>query len=118
MVIYAVIEAAGKQYKVSPGQKVQVDHMSVEPGETVEFDKVLVVGDDGNTVIGTPTVKGAKVVAESLGEEKGDKVIVFRYKRKTRYRRKTGHRQLYTTLGIKQIITGKTGRKRKSKVTA
>ena len=92
--------------------------MAVPAGKTVELDKVLMIsGDDGAVVVGTPTIRGAKVVAESLGEEKGEKLIVFRYKRKVRYRKKTGHRQLHTNLSIKQIVTEKekAPRTRKSK---
>lgn len=73
-------------------------------GSTVELAKVLLIGDNGHTVIGNPTIEGAKVIATSLGEIKGDKVIVFKYKSKVRYHRKTGHRQTYTRLAINEII--------------
>lgn len=112
--IYAVIETGGKQYKVAPGQVIQVERLSVEKGEQVELDKVLLVADQDKVQVGRPLVDGAKVVAEALGEEKGDKVIVFKYKPKVRYRRKKGHRQLYTRLAIKDILSGK-GNKRKSR---
>ena len=102
--IYAVIQTQGKQYKVTPGQVIQVNHLSVEPGSLVELDRVLLIADEEERLIGQPTIQGAKVVAEALGEERGDKIIVFKYKPKVRYRRKRGHRQLYTRLAIREII--------------
>ncbi len=101
---YAIVETGGKQYKVAPGQRIDIDRLSVAEGEDVELSKVLLIADGKDTIVGTPTVEGAKVVATCLGERKGDKVIVFKYKPKVRYRRKTGHRQLYATLEIKQIM--------------
>ena len=73
-------------------------------GDTVELEKVLLIGDDGKVTVGTPTVNGAKVIATSQGEGKAKKIIVFKYKPKVRYRKKTGHRQLYTRLAIDKII--------------
>lgn len=102
--IYAIIETGGKQYKVSPGQTVDVDRMDVEEGKTVELDKVLLLADDKKITVGTPIVSGAKVVATSQGEGKGKKIIVFRYKPKSRYSSKTGHRQMYTRLVIDKIV--------------
>jgi large subunit ribosomal protein L21 len=78
------------------------------------LDKVLLVADEDKILVGNPLVEGAKVVAEALGEERGEKLIVFKYKPKVRYRRKKGHRQLYTKLAIKKILLGK-GRKRRSR---
>ncbi len=94
-------------------------------GNTVELDKVLLIADGDRVTIGIPTVDGARVIATSQGESKGKKVIVFRYKPKTRYRKKTGHRQLYTRLAIDRIIEPaatqgeptKKVRRRKSEVT-
>jgi len=108
--IYALIETGGKQYKVAPGQVIQVERLPVKEGSQVKLDKVLLVADEDKVRVGTPLVKGAKVVAEALGEEKGDKVTVFKYKSKVRYRRKRGHRQLYTRLAIKEITLGKGSR--------
>jgi large subunit ribosomal protein L21 len=102
--IYAIIETGGKQYKVSPGQLVGVDRLDVSDGDTVELDKVLLIADDDRVTVGTPTVGGAKVIATSQGEGKDKKVIVFKYKSKVRYRKKTGHRQFYTNLSIDRII--------------
>lgn len=123
--IYAIIEAGGKQYKVTPGQVVDVDHLGVAEGGTIELDRVLLIADDNKVTVGTPTVDGAKVMATSQGEGKGKKVVVFRYKSKVRYRNKTGHRQFYTRLAIDNIIEPgsaqgepvKKVRRRKSEVT-
>jgi len=76
-------------------------------GDTVELNKVLLIGDDDKVTVGTPTVEGAKVVATSQGEGRAKKIIVFKYKPKVRYRKKTGHRQLYTRLAIDKIIEPK-----------
>jgi len=102
--IYAIVETGGKQYKVTPTQKIEVDRLSIPENTIVELDKVLLIGDSQDTVIGNPTIKGAKVIATSLGEAKGDKIIVFKYKAKVRYRKKRGHRQIYTRLSINEII--------------
>ena len=85
----------------------------MEPGDTVELDQVLLVADGEKVVVGKPLVEKAKVVAKALGEDKGDKIIVFKYKPKVRYRRKSGHRQTYTTLAIEQIVMGEGKRVRK-----
>jgi large subunit ribosomal protein L21 len=73
-------------------------------GDTVELDKVLFIGDNEDVLIGNPIIKDAKVIATSLGETKGDKAMVFKYKSKVRYRKKTGHRQIYTKLSINEIL--------------
>ncbi len=78
-------------------------------GSTVELDKVLLVADGDKVTVGTPTIDGAKVVATSEGEGRGKKIIVFKYKRKSRYRKKTGHRQSYTRLTIDRIVRAETG---------
>ena len=104
MEIYAIIETGGKQYKVNPGQTIDVGRLDVAEGKTVELDRVLLIGDIDRLVVGTPTIDGAKVVATSQGEGKGKKIIVFKYKSKVRYRKKTGHRQPYTRLVIDKIV--------------
>ena len=103
--IYAIIETGGKQYRVSPGQVIEVDFLDEIDGSTVEIDRVLLVGDGDKTLTGTPIIEGAKVIAKSQGEVKGDKVLSFRYKNKTRSHRKMGHHQTYTRLAIDKIIT-------------
>jgi large subunit ribosomal protein L21 len=105
--MYAVIETGGKQYKVAPGQVVQVEKLPLEKGSQVELDRVLLVADGEDRWVGRPLVEGAKVVAEALGEEKEAKVIVFKYKPKVRYRRMRGHRHQYTKLAIKHILINK-----------
>ena len=102
--IYAIIETGGKQYKVNPGQTIDVERLDVAEGNTVELDRVLLIADGERVIVGTPTIDGAKVVATSQGEGKGKKVIVFKYKSKVRYRKKTGHRQPYTRLVIDKIV--------------
>ena len=103
--IYAVVETGGKQYKVSPGQTIEVEKLPAG-GDTVELDKVYLIGDGDKVTVGKPTIPGAKVIANVVGGGKGDKVIVYKFKAKVRYRRKRGHRQPYTKLAIKEIVVG------------
>jgi len=102
--IYAIVQTGGKQYRVAPGETIDVERLPAEEGSTVELDQVLLVADGENVKVGTPIVKGAKVVAEVVGQGKGEKAIVFKYKPKVRYRRMRGHRQLHTRLAIKDIL--------------
>ncbi|MDD6235079.1 MAG: 50S ribosomal protein L21 [Lachnospiraceae bacterium] len=99
---YAVIAACGKQYKVSEGDVIKVEKLGVAEGETVTFDKVLLVSD-GEAVIGNPTIAGASVTASVVCEGKDKKVVVYKYKRKTGYHKKNGHRQLFTKVKIESI---------------
>jgi large subunit ribosomal protein L21 len=101
--IYAIIETGGKQYSVAPGQSIAVDRLGVTEGDTVELDRVLLIADEDKVTVGNPTIEGAKVVATSTGNGKGSKVVVFKYKPKVRYRKKTGHRQIFTRLTIDKI---------------
>ena len=100
--MYAVIVSGGKQYKVSEGDVIRVEKLEVEEGEKVSFDQVLLI-NDGSLKIGTPTVQGAKVSGTVLQNGKGKKVIVYRYKRKSGYHKKNGHRQLFTEVKIEKI---------------
>ena len=102
--IYAIIETGGKQYKVSPGQTLDVDRLVVVEGESIDLERVLLISDGDKVTVGTPTIDGAKVVATPRGEFKDKKVVVFKYKPKTRYRKKTGHRHIYTKLAIDKIV--------------
>ena len=104
MKIYAIIETGGKQYKVTPGQTIDVERLDVAEGGKIDLDRVLFIADGDKVTVGTPTVDGAKVIATSQGEGKGKKIIVLKYKPKVRYRKKTGHRQLYTRLVIDKIV--------------
>jgi large subunit ribosomal protein L21 len=101
---YAIVETGGKQYKVAPGQKIDVARLAIGEGEDIELPRVLFISDGKDTVIGNPTIDGARVVATCLSEGRSDKVIVFKYKPKVRYRRKKGHRQFYSRLEIKEIV--------------
>jgi len=101
--MYAVIKTGGKQVRVSEGQEIYVEKLEVEAGETFEFTEVLMLGGE-KTVIGTPVVEGAKVVAKVLKHGRGPKIIVFKYKVRKNYRNKQGHRQAYTKLVIESIV--------------
>lgn len=100
---FAVIETGGKQYKVSPGEKLRVEKLGAESGGNFTFDKVLLTSDGENVAVGTPYVSGAKVEAKVLRDGRDRKKIVFRYHSKTRYRKKKGHRQHYTEVEIVKI---------------
>jgi len=101
---YAIVETGGKQYKVAAGQKIDVDRLDVAESKDIELSRVLLIANGEDTIIGNPTIDGAKIIATCLGERKGKKIIVFKYKPKVRYRVKTGHRHIYTTLEIKEIV--------------
>lgn len=103
--MYAIVATGGKQYRVEPGQRLEVEMLAGEPGGRLELSDVLLISDGDNITVGQPTVPGARVVAEMLGETKGKKIIVFKYKAKARYRRKTGHRQHYSRLLVRDIVT-------------
>jgi large subunit ribosomal protein L21 len=106
--MYAIVETGGKQYRVRPGDTIAVERMSGEPGDTLDLDRVLLVGGDGDeTRLGSPALEGAVVRAEVIEHGRGQKIIVFRYKSKVRYRRKTGHRQPLTRLRITDILLDK-----------
>lgn len=101
--MYAVIKTGGKQYQVKVGDVVFIEKIDAEDGATVTFDEVLLVGGEEGVKVGTPVVSGAKVEAKVLGQTKGKKVIVFKYKSKKGYRNKNGHRQPYTKVEIASI---------------
>ncbi len=100
--MYAVVETGGKQYRVKEGDIINVEKIDAEIGNEVVLDKVLLVKKDDDLKVGTPYLN-AKVVCEVLDQFKGEKIIVFKYKRRKGYRRKRGHRQLYTKLKVKNI---------------
>ena len=91
--MFAVIETGGKQYRVKPGDVIDVERDAATDSEKITFDRVLMVGEESDVKVGSPTVEGASVSVELLGEFRGDKVLVFKFKRRKGYRRKTGHRQ-------------------------
>lgn len=100
--MYAVIKTGGKQYRVTEGQKLCVEKLTGNPGDKVTFNEVLMLGGDKLT-IGQPMVKGARVEAEILGQDRGPKIVIFKFRRRKNYRRKQGHRQPYTQLKITGI---------------
>lgn len=104
--MYAIVDMKGQQFKVEQGQKLFVHHIQdIEAGQTVEFDKVLLVDNDGAIAVGAPTVEGAKVVVEVVNPlVKGDKVIVFKMKRRKGARKRNGHREQFTQVEVKSII--------------
>ena len=100
--MYAIIATGGKQYKVSEGDEIFVEKLDAEEGSAVTFDQVLFV-NNGEAKVGEPTVAGATVTASVVGEGRDKKVIVYKYKRKTGYHKKNGHRQAYTEVKIEKI---------------
>ena len=104
---YAIVQTGGKQYRVQQGDTIRVESVSPDIGTTLELSDVLMVSEGGDVTLGTPTVPGAKVVAQVVDHGKAKKVTVFKYKAKTRYRRKRGHRQRYTDLSITGISLSK-----------
>ena len=101
--MYAIIRTGGHQYRVAPGDFIDVERVDAEHGATVELSEVLMVGGEGGIRIGSPLVEGARVIATVQRQKRGEKIIVFKFKAKKRYRRKTGHRQNLTRLAIKEI---------------
>jgi large subunit ribosomal protein L21 len=102
--VYAVIDDRSRQHTVRQGDELLCDLLADKaPGDTVVFDRVLLIGDEGKVQVGRPFVAGARVTAEVLGEEQGDKVVAFRFKRRKNVRVKQGHRQRYTRLRIRGI---------------
>ena len=104
MSTYAIIQTGGKQYRVQPGDTIRVESLPIDDGDTVELAEVLMVSRDGEITLGSPTVPGAKVSARAVSHGRGPKIVVYKYKAKTRYRRKNGHRQSYTELTVDDII--------------
>lgn len=103
--MYAIIRDRGMQYRVQQGEILSIDLLDgVEPGSQIEIGEVLLIGGGSEVKVGSPLISGAKVRAEVLGEKKGEKIVVFRYRNKKRYRRRTGHRQRYTQIKISEII--------------
>jgi large subunit ribosomal protein L21 len=107
--MYAVLMTGGKQYRVEAGSTLVVEKVGGEPGSSITFDRILLVGDGKDVTVGSPTVPGASVSATVLGEALGPKIVVFKFKQKVKYRRRTGHRQHLTRLRIDSISAdGKT----------
>ncbi len=101
--VYAIVETGGKQYRVKVGDRISVERLAVEGGGSITFDRVLLLGGDGATRVGAPVVEGATVVASVDDHFRGEKIVVFKYKPKKRYRKRLGHRQELTHLTITAI---------------
>ena len=104
--MYAVIRTGGKQYRVAKNDVITIEKLAAEKGATVSFDEVLMVGGDGATKIGAPLVAGAKVTGTVLDQGKGEKILVFKKRRRKNSRRKNGHRQFETVVRIGDIVAG------------
>ena len=104
--MYAVIRTGGKQYRVAPDDVIEVEKLSGEAGEIIQFSEVLMLGGEGAAQIGAPTVSGASVAGQVIEQKRADKIIVFKKKRRKNYRRKKGHRQHLTAVRITEILTG------------
>ncbi len=102
--MYAIVDIQGQQFKVEKDQKLYVHRISADEGAEMEFEKVLLIDNEGAVTIGTPVVEGAKVVVEILTHVKGDKVLIFHKKRRKGYRKLNGHRQQFSQILIKEIV--------------
>lgn len=102
--MYAVIETGGKQYRVAPGDAILVEKLEGEPGSTVEFDKVLAIGNDSGELSTGEAVAGARVKASIQNQDRAKKILVFKFKRKKQYKRTIGHRQYHTKVVIDEIV--------------
>ncbi len=102
--MYAVIETGGKQYRVAPGDVIQVETLPGEVGSEIEFERVLAVVNDSNEVVAGPSLGSARVKGTISGHGRGDKVIVFKFKRKKQYKRTIGHRQNFTQVTVSEIL--------------
>lgn len=101
---YAIVRTGGKQYRVSPGDVIDVERLPAEEGANVDLTEVLLISQNGNVKVGSPAIDGAKVVGEVEKQGRGDKIAVFRFKAKTRQGKKTGHRQPFTRIRITNIL--------------
>lgn len=101
--MYAVITTGGKQYKVSPGDVVRVESLDAKKGDTVELKDVYMIADGDKVSVGKPTIANAKVTAEVLGEGRGEKLLIFKHRRRKAFRKTNGHRQNYTAIKVKEI---------------
>jgi large subunit ribosomal protein L21 len=104
--MYAIVDIAGQQFKVVKDQKVFVHRLDAEEGTDMEFAKVLLIDNEGNVQVGNPVVEGAKIAAKVLTHLRGDKVLVFKKKRRKGYQKLNGHRQNFTQIQIQDIILG------------
>ena len=103
--MYAVIETGGKQYRVSPGQTIEVASLSGDVGAAVEFDRVLAISNDANELVLGDALKSARVRGKIAAHARGEKILVFKFKRKKQYKRTIGHRQNYTRVEVQEIVS-------------
>jgi large subunit ribosomal protein L21 len=115
IIMYAIIETGGKQYRVSEGDVITIEKLTDEAGSTMSFDKVLVIGEGSSVQVGTPYLDAAKVFGSVIEHGKGDKIIIFKYKAKKGYRKKQGHRQPYTMVEIDAISADGSVKPKKAK---
>ena len=104
--MYAIVESGGRQYRAEEGQSFSVEKLPYEVGEQIELPNVLLLADDAEVQVGQPTVPGASVKATVVDQYRGKKIFVWKYKPKTRYRRRRGHRQSYTRIRVDEIVAG------------
>jgi large subunit ribosomal protein L21 len=104
--MYAIFRTGGKQFRAEPGATLRIPSLAAEPGDTITFDEVLLGANDGDFKVGAPLVSGAAITAEVVKHGKGEKIIIFKHKRRKNYRRKLGHRQKYTEVRVSEINLG------------
>ena len=104
--MYAIFRTGGKQFRAEPGATLRIPSVAAEPGETIRFEEVLLGANEGDFKVGAPLVSGAAITAEVMGHGKGEKIIIFKHKRRKNYRRKLGHRQKYTEVRVSEINLG------------
>ena len=102
--MYAVIETGGKQYRVQPGETVVVETLPGESGDAVEFSRVLLISDDESVAVGRPIIEGARVTGQIVDQVLGEKLTVYKFKRRKNYRKRNGHRQQYTAVKIETVV--------------
>ncbi len=102
--MYAVLKTGGKQYRVAAGETIKVEKLEGNKGDSVELQEILLLADGELVTVGRPLVEGARVKAEIVDQDRAPKVVIFKYRRRKRYRRKTGHRQMFTALRITDIV--------------
>lgn len=112
--MYAILEAGGKQYRAAPDEVITVEKVAANPGEVVEFERVLLLAGEGKVRVGTPWVKGARVTCRVLSHERGPKIEVYTYKAKENTKRTLGHRQAYSRLRVEKITVGGARAKKES----
>ena len=102
--MYAVIETGGKQYRVQPGETVVVETLPGESGDAVTFNRVLLISDDESVAVGRPIIDGARVTGQIVEQTLGEKLTVYKFKRRKNYRKRNGHRQQYTAVKIENVV--------------